>query len=85
MLQIVNIFDDILIILQKFEKIVWVQKTWMKFNHVYWQNREGAGSGVGRIDDIVVHMSAHAQYKIECDGVKTFVYSPIAYIKVTCT
>ena len=82
MLQIV----DILMTPSSFSKRLGklFEKTWMKFNHVYRQNREGAGSGVGGIDVMVECMSAHAQ-KLECNGVKTFVHSPFAHIKATCT
>ena len=30
-------FDDTLLILQNFEKTIWVQKTWKKFNQAFWQ------------------------------------------------
>ena len=30
-------FNDTLSILQNFEKTIWAQGTWMKFNQVFWQ------------------------------------------------
>ena len=30
-------FADTLLILQNFEKPIWMQKTWMKFNQLFWQ------------------------------------------------